>query len=478
MTVRHAGTQRHLVVGTEPRTFFSGLYILTAIFLTLLALTAALIVARAGTRRTASMLALAMACFAIPGPYPRKWQNLPGLFEFFFVTLTFLLAAGPILLAAAMSRYRRDVTGAAPGWVRRAFWPIAALVLAGTATGQFIAMNASPLFGVSDGLSLNSIMFAFGALFAGAVLMNGWDLVPAADRTRYTFIAAAAVALCVNAWVDPVIMLTTNDYTEASWPVVVQVVSLSLAAFLFAYAILRHRAVDLGFAVNRTLVYSLLSAALVATFVVAEEGAERLVPADANSAGLLVQAGIALLIFGAFHRLRSSIEGTVERIFFARWREYERRIRAFVRQSSFFTRPAKLIEQIIAEVQRYTDGAEVALYRRTDAGYHRAGGAIAGVPRRVDLDCTALVAMRAERALQRGGLGKAALLLPMVQRGEVLGFLAVGSKPDGAPYRPDEETLLAETAQAVGLDLHALRVEELERENRRLLATAGANASG
>jgi len=477
LTVRHSGTERHVLLVAKSDSFFSTLYIATAAFLILLALTAALIVARAGTRKTTLMLALALGCFAVPGPYPRAWQNIPGLFEFVFVTLSFFIAAGPILLTAALFRYRREITGEAPEWIRRLFWPVAAIVMGGSALGLFIAMNASPLFGVSDGPSVTSIMWALGALFPAAVLLTGWNRVPPAERTRYTFMAAAAAALCVNAWIEPVIMLTTNNYSEASWPVLVQIAALSLAAFLFAYAILRHRAVDLGFAVNRTLVYSALSAGLVAAFVLAEEAAERLMPASTHNAGLLVQAGVALMIFGAFHRVRASVEATIERIFFARWREYEGRIRAFTRQSPFFTQPAKLIERTLAEVQRYTDGAEVALYRRGDRSYQRVGGRIAKLGPRVDLDCPALVAMRAERALQRGGLGEAALLLPMVQRGEVLGFLAVGGKPDGAPYRPDEEAVLAETGQAVGLDLHALRVEELERENQRLSAAVAVHAS-
>ncbi|MES2444231.1 MAG: hypothetical protein V4574_15495 [Pseudomonadota bacterium] len=470
ITVRHEGIERHIALASVPRGRFSGLYIITAIFQGLLALTAALIVARAGTRRTSLLLGLAMACFAIPGPYPRAWQNAPGLFEFFFVTLTFLLEAGPMILAAAMLRFRREVTGVAPAWIRTAFWPVTALVMAGTAVGQFIAMNAAPLFGIADGLSMVSIIWALAAVFSATVLMTGWGRVPPADRTRYAFMAAAAIALCINAWIDPVIMLTTKDYTQASWPVVVQIVSVSLAAFLFAYAILRHRAIDLGFAVNRTLVYSVLSGSLVAAFVLAEKGVEKLLPEDAHNAGMLAQAAIALALFGVFHRLREAVESAVERVFFARWREYEGRIRAFIRQAPFFTRPVKLIEQTIEEIQRYTDGAQVALYRRVEDRYHRAGGRVAGVGQRVDPDIPAVVALRAERAPQRDGLGEAALLLPMVQRGEVFGFVALGPKPDGMPYRPDEEALLAETAQAIGLDLHALRVEELERENRRLAA--------
>ena len=85
---------------------------------------------------------------------------------------------------------------------------------------------------ISDGPSVMSLTWAFAALLPASVLIVRWAEIPPTDRTRYAFMAAASVALCIMAWIDPVIMLTTNNYTEASWPVVVQLVSLSVAAFL------------------------------------------------------------------------------------------------------------------------------------------------------------------------------------------------------------------------------------------------------
>jgi hypothetical protein len=65
----------------------------------------------------------------------------------------------------------------------------------------------------------------------------------------------------------------------------------------------------------------------------------------------------------------------------------------------------------------------------------------------------------------------------MIQRGDLLGFVALGPKPDDAPYRPDEEELLSNAAQAIGLDLLALRMDELERENRKLAAKVALSAA-
>jgi hypothetical protein len=40
----------------------------------------------------------------------------------------------------------------------------------------------------------------------------------------------------------------------------------------------------------------------------------------------------------------------------------------------------------------------------------------------------------------------------------------LGAKPSGEGYRPDEIELLGATTQQIGLDLHALRVAQLEQE--------------
>jgi len=55
----------------------------------------------------------------------------------------------------------------------------------------------------------------------------------------------------------------------------------------------------------------------------------------------------------------------------------------------------------------------------------------------------------------------------MINRHEVNGFVLLGAKPDGLDYRPDEIELIAWAAHQVGLDIHALKVEELEADDQR-----------
>jgi hypothetical protein len=56
----------------------------------------------------------------------------------------------------------------------------------------------------------------------------------------------------------------------------------------------------------------------------------------------------------------------------------------------------------------------------------------------------------------------------MLNRNEVIGVAVLGAKPSGRGWRPDEIELIDWATRQVGLDLHALTVEQLENERSEL----------
>ncbi|HZV85488.1 MAG TPA: hypothetical protein VFF48_10930, partial [Brevundimonas sp.] len=258
-----------------------------------------------------------------------------------------------------------------------------------------------------------------------------------------------------------------NDFSFAN-PIAVLGHVLALSGIvIFLYAALRHRVVDLGFAVNRTLVFGALSTTLLFAFFFLEWGAEQIIPADMREASLLASAGIAFGLFLVFHKVRDLVEKTVEALFFRQWRNRETELRRFVRQSAFITRPEALRNLAVLAFSRFTDGAPVALYRREGDGYARVGGEVPGMAEVIDADTPPFVRLRAELDPAEEDLPTgAALILPLVQRKDLTGFFVLGPKPSGELYRPDERETLADAAARIGLDLHALRVEALEAEGR------------
>jgi hypothetical protein len=63
------------------------------------------------------------------------------------------------------------------------------------------------------------------------------------------------------------------------------------------------------------------------------------------------------------------------------------------------------------------------------------------------------------------------MVAPMVHRNEVIGLTVLGAKPGGLLFRPDEVELVGWATSQVGLDLHSLKVEQLESSEADLLKT-------
>jgi hypothetical protein len=57
-------------------------------------------------------------------------------------------------------------------------------------------------------------------------------------------------------------------------------------------------------------------------------------------------------------------------------------------------------------------------------------------------------------------------------------MILIGAKPSGEDYRPDEQEALAAAAQRIGMDLHALEIDRLEAEVRRLTGPGPARRRG
>jgi hypothetical protein len=93
-------------------------------------------------------------------------------------------------------------------------------------------------------------------------------------------------------------------------------------------------------------------------------------------------------------------------------------------------------------------------------------------PTFIAVDDPTLVAMRAKRGpiypTDTASALPAALALPMLHRNDLLELVLLAAKPGDDSYRPDEVEDLCNATHQVGNDLHALKIEELERERVKL----------
>lgn len=305
-----------------------------------------------------------------------------------------------------------------------------------------------------------------------AVIAVNYRRNDAAGRNRLKIVLVAFV-LALATSLSPLFDLPTWQHLAFA---LLRFVTLAL----LAYAVLKQRLVDMGFAVNRTLVYGAAAFTLLVTFGLLEYAAKSAIPTAWPDAGPFISAGIAVLLFLMFHRLHHWFEHHIERLFFSSWQQAEAALKRFVHSAGHYEQVPALCRDFTGELERFSGGAAAAIYLRGDGGgFELQAGELDGAAKSYAEDGRGFALMRTERKpidLARADQPlPGALALPMLDQGRLLGFALVGAKPDGAHYRPDEIEILNWAVHQVGLDIRALharlleeRVESLTGENRLL----------
>jgi hypothetical protein len=375
-------------------------------------------------------------------------------------------------------------------WLETYLWPVLCMELAGASMSRsrrfkihgaaLILALVQALASLSNwglpgttwfpGVPLIFLSVLLAQLLGLGVIFVNFASNDVSTRNRLKIVVFAFVCYSASLLVEiaavPVAMAGASQYM--SFILIAFVLLTAVAAVLLTYAILKQRLFDFGFAVNRTLVYGAVSFSLLAAFGLAEWGADRLVPEEWHKQSALYSAGIALLLFLSFHRLRDWFERHVERLFFAGWQRAEAALKRFVASAGHFRRAPALCREFTAEVERFAQGARAALYLRDDdGGFVRQCGSLEAEARYAQEE-RAFALLAAERApvdlAEAHSALPAAMAFPMLDQLGLAGFLLVGARPDGAHYRPDEIANLAWATQQVGLDLQALQARELREE--------------
>ena len=153
------------------------------------------------------------------------------------------------------------------------------------------------------------------------------------------------------------------------------------------------------------------------------------------------------------------IERFVDRVFFWKRHADEAALRRFAHESSYITDRSVLLDRTIREVKAHTGAERAAILVRDGAASYASASdgervvvnendpgilALRAWHKAVDLHAVPDTQMRGEYAF------------PMASRGELVGVLVCGSKPDGELYAPDESDALLALAHGVGAALGVL----------------------
>jgi hypothetical protein len=345
-------------------------------------------------------------------------------------------------------------------------------------------------------MSLFDVLLLVVVLSALAYIASG---ATALDRRRVTWvIAGIALAPILDfTWAitnvvytlagnASVVLLEVQHWTDALGP------WFGLAGSIFVvYGFLSERVIDFRFVIGRAAIYGSITAVLLLCFGVLEWWAEQLF--ESTRPAIYLSLFAALFIGFSLNALHGHVENFLNTFFFRDQRRGEEALRRASRALANTSSEKTLIEFLVDEPMRVLGLTSAALFlapaqgeafqRTADRGWNRREAEA------IDSEDPLIVQLRAElspivldgrprpETILPGGAKTPSLVIPLIMRGAVFGFVLYGARSNGMPLTTDERSLLEAIARSAGAaydhidaDKSHARIKDLEERLRSLSA--------
>jgi hypothetical protein len=405
------------------------------------------------------------ALFQSGAPFYPVW--LTGLI---FVVARFAQIYVAWAALALATEFPTRSAGGLRRWLERANLPYSAVCLVTLFTALFIVIvQLKPSPPLLQGLGIaETVLYFVAAAIAFAIGGRG---ATGADRKRVQWVAWTLCAGFSGSLVAlAMIVLHVPRGPAADW---LGVTYLAIP-FGLGYAIVRHRVVDIGFVVNRALVFATVSGIVLLAFAVLEWLLGNVLVSVSHITSVSLELGLALVLGFSLRSIHGKIDTLVDDLFFRERHRAEHALRGFAREVGYISDPHVAIARTHRELCSHSGASSVAVYVVAGAAVVRVDPEAPASPLRVDIDDPALVRLRATRApvalrssLESMFVGNRAF--PMIVRDAIAGTVVLGAKLNGEAYAPDEMATIETVAIALGNALDALQTAALRAEVARVL---------
>lgn len=359
-------------------------------------------------------------------------------------TVNVLGAVAVAYLAACAGSFASPLSSS-----RRAVqWICYAAIAASIVVGLIKITSLATLF--VDPIAIGSIAaalpFAVALLAAAVCTILAIGASHGVDRQRAIWSLVPGALLIFVGFGAEAIQGVAKSY-EVAWSIYYVTAAVNiLTPMTLTYVALSRRLLDIGFVLNRTAVLAIISAIVIAAFVIIEWIANEWL--NANHTTSAIVGMVAALTLGLSMRyLYRFVDRFVDRVLFRQRHEDEAALRRFAHEAAFITDRTTLFERALLAVRASTRAEGSILLTDDDEG--------------IDENDPALVALRAWHKsvdLERFPTSalKGQFAFPMVARGRLVGDLICGSKHDSEIYAPDEAEALQSLADGVANALSLL----------------------
>jgi len=247
------------------------------------------------------------------------------------------------------------------------------------------------------------------------------------------------------------------------------------APVALTYGALSRRTIDIGFVLNRAVVFAVVSTIVLGSFILIELLASTWLAGMTRATSAAVGLGVALVLGLSLRYVHKYVDHFVDRVFFRKRHEAEAALRRFAHEAAYITDGAILLDRALREVREHTAAQDASILVLDDAGEYVSADQTNGVRTVLRENDPGIVALRAwHKPLDLPEVAHSELrgefAFPMVSRGTLFGVLVCGPKRDGEAYAPDESEALLALAHGVGAALDTLSAGS-HAANARLQAT-------
>ncbi len=392
-----------------------------------------------GVASTAFAIAVLPVCDGVLAPlwrnvYEASTQVLAGIAAY-ALYLTFEdLAAGSIAVRV-LSVCRAVVAACALIFCANAI----AFSVARAASGCFIAS----LYEVRYPALMLALAVMFGVLAATFVRARGLQR----QRVRWLFWSTVVGFSGVVTW-----LLVPSLRAAVLTSVVITIG--------YAYAILRHRIIDVGFVINRAIVFTTVTTFVFGVFAVISSFVESTTLSRNDS--VVVQSVAALVLAFSFDFGYKRVEAVIDRVFFRDRREAVIALHRFVDEARFVRSAGTLLRRAAEVVHESLKSSGVAVYIDRESCYRLAASAgDTSFPETVDGDDPPFVRLRAylsdvDLTEVPGTLGSGGYAFAMAVQSRLLGAIIAGNRGNDETYDPEERELMRAVAREVAAALAAI----------------------
>jgi len=368
-------------------------------------------------------------------------------------------------------------------------------------TGAVLAIRRFHFLAVRDEvvsvlLNLSAAYFAVYPIISLVTFVRRYRSSAPAQKQKLRIVIAGAIAGFV-----PFLLVTVlRNVSPGESPALEMTAAVSLAFVpaTFAYSILKHGAIELNVVVRKSIVYALLSAAIIAAYYAAVHLLGDVVVGEFGLSSGVILPVAALVLALAFAPAREHIQRVVDRLFYRGEYVYKQEVFEFNRQLARKLTKEEIHGYFCERVDSLLRASYVAIYtndgeRRLRLERHT--GTPPQLPRAFSLECflgryfsrykTPLMVEFLDRSWERPRLDiesrefllipGLAVCVPLVTADQFVGLALLGDKLSGTTYRRTDAELLETFAEQLALvlqnvDLVRASVEQERLKNEVMLA--------